>query len=317
VQTLSRLNRTAKGKQDTMVLDFVNTQEVIKASFQDYYQRTDLDGETDPNKLYNLKYSLEKMKVFTAEDFAEFVELFIVKKVKSETLQPFFQRIVEIGYDNLAAEYKGSKDYEKRKAEAQDKFRKETARYVRQYTFISQIMTFVDTSLEKFYLFTKLLLKQLPYQKQSLPLEVVEMIDMEKYRVQEEQNGYIVLAKEDGTLTPSPDDGHRSGKEQEKEKIKIIVRKLNEDYGIAFEEADRVMNAIKQKLEEDDELRTAFKTSDIDHLRRDKLNRSIKEAFLSNADEFLNFMAKTETDPGFGKFFFSEMFKWYSESLNK
>lgn len=316
VQTLNRLNRTAPGKHDTMVLDFVNPQEDIEASFQDYYQCTELEGETNPNKLYNMKYSLEKMKVFTADDVAEFVELFIVKKVHSEKLDPLFKRIVDAGYNNLGAKHKGKKDYEKRKAEAQDRFRKETARYVRQYNFISQIMTFTDISLEKFYLFTKLLLKKLPYQKQTLPLEVVEMIDMEKYRVQEEQNGSIVLAGEDGTLKPSVDDGYRGG-EEDKEKLKIIVQKLNEEYGILFDEADRVVNAIKQKLEEDDALRAAFKTSDIDHLRRDKLNRSIKDAFLSNADEFLNFMAKTETDPGFGKFFFSEMFNWYSEAIKE
>jgi hypothetical protein len=77
-----------------------------------------------------------------------------------------------------------------------------------------------------------------------------------------------------------------------------------------------VVNAIKQKLTDDDGLRAAFRTNDIEHLRRDKLNRSIKDAFLSNADEFLNFMAKTETDPGFGKFFFSEMFTWYEQAVN-
>ena len=27
-------------------------------------------------------------------------------------------------------------------------------------------------------------------------------------------------------------------------------------------------------------------------------------------------MAKTETDPGFGKFFFFEMFKWYEQAVN-
>lgn len=311
VQTLSRLNRTFPPfKQDTMVLDFVNEQETIQASFQDYYQRTELEGATNPNKLYNLRYTLEKMGVFTPEDVAEFVELFVVKKVKSKALQSFFQRIVQNGYENLAAEYKGTKDYEKKRAEAKDKFRKGTARYVKQYSFISQIMTFTDTSLEKFYLFAKLLLRQLPYEKQTLPLEVIEMIDMDKYRAQEEQNGRITLKGEDGVLKLTPDDGYRGG-EAEKEKIKLIIQKLNEDYGVPFEEADRVMNAIKQKLEEDDSLRAAFKTSDIDHLRRDKLNRSIKDAFLSNADEFLNFMAKIETDSGFGKFFFSEMFNWY------
>lgn len=315
VQTLSRINRICPPlKQDTMVLDFVNAQENIQASFQDYYQRTELEGATDPNKLYNLKYTLEQMHVFTPEDVAEFVVLLIVKKVKSEKLQSFFQRIVDTGYDNLASEHKGTKDYEKLKAEARDKFRKETARYVKQYSFISQIMTFTDTALEKFYLFAKLLLRQLPYEKQTLPLEVIEMIDMDKYRVQQEQNGYIVLKDEDGILELPPDDGHRGGV-PDMEKLKLIVRKLNEDYGIPFEEADRVMNAIRVKLEEDESLRAAFKTNSIEFLRKQKLQNSIKEAFLSNADEFLNFMSKTETDTGFGKFFFSEMFKWYEESM--
>ena len=38
VQTLSRLNRTAKGKQDTFVLDFVNSAEDIKKSFEPFYE---------------------------------------------------------------------------------------------------------------------------------------------------------------------------------------------------------------------------------------------------------------------------------------
>lgn len=317
VQTLSRLNRPCPPlKQDTMVLDFVNDPAVIQASFQDYYQRTELEGATDPNKLYNLKYTLEQMRVFTPEDVAEFVELFIVRKVKADRLQPFFQRIVTHGYARLGFEHEGTPDYAKRKAEAQEKFRKETARYVKQYNFISQIMTFTDPALEKFYLFAKLLLRQLPYEPQTLPREVVEMIDMDHYRVQEEQNGRITLADRDGVLKPSSDDGHRAGQNAEKDKLKAIIQKLNQDYGIPFEEADRVVNAIKQKLTDDQGLRAAFQTHDIEHLRRDKLNRSIKDAFLSNADEFLSFMAKTETDPGFGKFFFSEMFKWYEQAVN-
>jgi type I restriction enzyme R subunit len=316
VQTLSRLNRTFPPlKQDTMVLDFVNEHDAIRASFQDYYQRTELEGGTDPNKLYNLKYTLEQMRVFTAEDVEQFAVMFIEKKVTSEKLQPFFQRIVDTGYENLGSEHKGKKDYEKLKAQAKDKFRKETARYVRQYTFISQIMTFSDPILEKFYLFAKLLLKKLPYEKQTLPREVMEMVDMEKYRSQEEQNGSIILAEEDAALHPTLDDGHRGGTEEAREKLKVIVEKLNKDYGIAFDEADRVVNAIKHKLEEDEALRAAFKTSSIEFLRRQKLNDSIKEAFLSNADEFLTFMSKTETDPAFGKFFFSEMFKWYEKTV--
>jgi type I restriction enzyme, R subunit len=200
--------------------------------------------------------------------------------------------------------------------EDKDRFRKEASRYVRQYSFVSQIMTFTDASLEKFYLFTKLLVRQLPYETQTLPLEVIEMIDMDKFRVQEEQNGRIILASEDAVLESGRDDGHREKREDEKEQIKLIVQTLNEEYGLEFDEADRVVNAIKEKLEADEGLKKAFKTDTVEILRRQKLQDSIRDAFLSNADEFLGFMSKTETDPAFGKFFFSEMFKWYSQTVS-
>lgn len=313
VQTLSRLNRVHPPlKQDTMVLDFVNDQETILASFQDYYQITEQEGATDPNKLYNLKYTLEQLHVFTAEDVERFAELFVTRKAGAEKLQPLFNRIVDTGYANLGSEYRGTREYEKKAAEARNKFRKEMARYVRQYSFISQIMTFTDPGLEKFYLFAKLLLKQLPFESVTLPREIMDMVDMDKFRIQETRNGGIVLSAEDGLLEPSADDGHRGAGEEAREQLKVIVERLNQDYHIEFDEADRVVNAIKIKLESDQALRAAFNTNSVEFLRKQKLQDSIKDAFLSNADEFLSFMSKTETDPGFGNFFFAEMFKWYS-----
>jgi len=57
-----------------MVLDFVNEQEVIGAPVQDYYQKTELEGGSDSNKLYNPQI-LEQMHVITPETLREFVEL--------------------------------------------------------------------------------------------------------------------------------------------------------------------------------------------------------------------------------------------------
>ena len=59
VQTLSRLNRVATGKTDTLVLDFVNEPDQIQEAFQQYYQTTALAEETDPNRLYDLQQQLE------------------------------------------------------------------------------------------------------------------------------------------------------------------------------------------------------------------------------------------------------------------
>ena len=60
VQTLSRLNRAAPNKERVFVLDFMNNPDAIQAAFEDYYQTTILSEETDPDKLHDLRGSLEQ-----------------------------------------------------------------------------------------------------------------------------------------------------------------------------------------------------------------------------------------------------------------
>ena len=76
VQTLSRLNRTTSGKTETFVLDFVNTPEDIQKSFQTFYQSTILEGETDPNRLYDIQREIYNFHLYTHEDVNRFCEVF-------------------------------------------------------------------------------------------------------------------------------------------------------------------------------------------------------------------------------------------------
>ena len=81
VQTLSRLNRAHPKKDKVFVLDFQNDTETIEKSFADYYRTTILSKETDPNKLHTLKGELDAYQVYSPEQIAEFVELFLSGKV--------------------------------------------------------------------------------------------------------------------------------------------------------------------------------------------------------------------------------------------
>jgi type I restriction enzyme R subunit len=54
VQTLSRLNRRAEGKDGTFVLDFRNDADAIRAEFDTYYGET-VAPPTDPNLLYDTR----------------------------------------------------------------------------------------------------------------------------------------------------------------------------------------------------------------------------------------------------------------------
>src|SRR6185436_2405876 len=76
VQTLSRLNRTCPGKEDTFILDFANDRETIIASFQDYYTLTTLTENTDPNHLYDLKGKLDAANVYYQSEVDAFARVF-------------------------------------------------------------------------------------------------------------------------------------------------------------------------------------------------------------------------------------------------
>src|SRR5699024_7205228 len=75
VQTLSRLNRICQGKEDTFVLDFVNTPDEIKEAFQPYYEVTGISEVTDPNVLYDFQYELDAMQVYSLQEVQQVNEL--------------------------------------------------------------------------------------------------------------------------------------------------------------------------------------------------------------------------------------------------
>src|SRR5665811_2297463 len=77
VQTLSRLNRTASGKKETFVFDFVNNAEEIKKSFDPFYETTILGEATDPNKLFDLQSALDAFQVYTLEQVQNFSQKII------------------------------------------------------------------------------------------------------------------------------------------------------------------------------------------------------------------------------------------------
>lgn len=302
VQTLSRLNRTTKGKQDTFIIDFVNKQEDIQKDFQNYYQSTILDQGTDKQKLYNLKYEIEKVDVFTKEEVLHFIEMFVRRKVKSEVLSPFFKKIVDERYIPLSDEDK-------------DKFRKMVNKYVRQYSFISQIITFIDTDLEKFYLFTKLLFKYLPYEKETLPLEVTQMVDMDKYKIQEEENGSIILNPEDAILENPQGDGHGGKRQDPKEVLEVIVKEINDKYAVELGDDDKVVKEMYEALKADETLMASMRADNIEDVKRMKLRESIDKALLKNAEPPIEFMNRLSKDKGLANYVVGQFFHLLMKDL--
>ena len=76
VQTLSRLNRTYKSKENTFILDFKNEIEDIRQAFKPYYESTQLEDTSDPNHIYTLESSLMNFDYLNRDEIEEYAKVY-------------------------------------------------------------------------------------------------------------------------------------------------------------------------------------------------------------------------------------------------
>ena len=140
VQTLSRLNRTMRGKVDTFVLDFVNSAEDIRKAFEPYYEETVLEEETDPNVIYDLKNTLDEFRVYQQLEIDRFAEIFYTDKEQEQGDLGKLQGTIRPALDR----------FEALEEEKQELFKSTLARFNRIYAFITQVCRLFDKEIHKF-----------------------------------------------------------------------------------------------------------------------------------------------------------------------
>jgi type I restriction enzyme R subunit len=259
VQTLSRLNRTASGKEDTFVLDFVNDRDIILASFQPYYEITTISEPTDPNHLYDLKNKIDEAQVIWQSELDNFIEVYFsnthVLKVQDQAkLNAFIDPAVE--------RFKALPE------EQQDDFKKQITSFVRLYQFLSQIMPFTDIELEKYFTYTRYLNKKLPKGSLGEQFRLTDEVALEYYRLQKIEEGKIGLQKgEEGQLSGATEAGIRRGQD-EFGPISEVISVLNEKLGTDFTSADQLFfDQIEEEMVQDETLAKQAKSNTIENFK--------------------------------------------------
>lgn len=299
VQTLSRLNRTCPGKEETAVIDFANEADELQEAFEPYYDCTILSEGTDPNLLHDEQTRLEAFHFFTSDDLNTFARFYFDPKSTQEKLHAALVPTVD--------RYKDANE------EEQNDFRSLLNDYVRLYAFLSQIITFADAELEKLYVFGRLLLRKLPVKRDQLPVEIQQNIDMESYRLQKTHGGSIKLERGKGELEPIGNGGGPTPTPPEVEPLSQIIKEINERFGTDFSEEDRVfIQQLEQKLAGDTALETSIQVNTpenarltFDHVANDKIQEMIDTNF--------KFYKQITDDPTFEKFLLDWMFERYKK----
>ncbi|MBU5247231.1 DEAD/DEAH box helicase family protein [Bacillus halotolerans] len=253
VQTLSRLNRTCPGKDDTFVLDFVNDPEDIRASFQPYYESTSLSKISDPNILYDMQAELEPYQVFTEEEVQKVNELEVTGGVKKSTkAQAELNALLD----------KGVERFKKLSGEEQFAFKQVATKFKRTYGFVLQVVTFIDLDLHKQYIYLTYLLRKLPRGRGDKDVYLADDVALEYYRNQKVFEGSIELEKTGGYDLDPQEHGAGGAAEDEKVRLSSVLEKLNERFGTQFTETDFLSREqVKEDMLNDEDIRQKAKNN--------------------------------------------------------
>jgi type I restriction enzyme R subunit len=309
VQTLSRLNRTCPGKEDTFVIDFANDRETIFASFQPYYEITKVKEEPAPNHLYDLKAKLDEKQIYWQSEIEAFARIYFRPNSKmTAKAQGELNAFIDPAVDRYNAIVT---------LEEKDEFKKGLRTWTNLYSFLAQIMPFQSPDFEKFFAYAKLLQTKLPKADLSERVQVTDEVALEYYRLQKIKEGSIELgAGEDGELDGLSEAGIKREKE-EKAALSEIIDLLNERFGTEFEEADKLFfDQIETELMQDETLQTQARANKIDTFKY-----AFEELFLSKLidrmDQNQEIFEKILEDKAFGSLVREWMMKKVYGRLNE
>ena len=288
VQALSRLNRSAdklgKKTEDLFILDFYNSTEDIKKSFDPFYTATSLSEATDINVLHELKAHLDEAGVYEWSEIEDFVEKYF-KGVNAQELSPIidiaadrFNRTLELE-DNAKADYKVK-----------------AKQFVKIYGQMASIMPYEVLAWEKLFWFLKFLIPKLIIANNDTDKldELLNAVDLSTYGLERVKlNVSIGLDASETELDPqNPNPRGAHGGAEDEDPLDVIIRSFNERWFQGWDatpEDQRVKFInLAQKMKEHPDFKAKYAEN------TDAQNREI--AFNKIFDEVMGKQRKTELD---------------------
>lgn len=274
VQTLSRLNRAADGKDDTFVLDFVNDADAIQKAFAPFYNET-IATPTDTNILYTLQRRVMDAHLIDVSDIDRAVEaIFNPGKNGNAELSAATDATVD-RWDAV--------DDESEKEE----FRTAVRDFVRTYSFLAQIIPFQDIDLEKLYYYCKYLATRLTRDEGSVNLDGAVILTHLRTELISEAEDISLGSGPGATEISGPGAGEGKVNSPVEDRLSEVIAQLNEKFGADLTEVDRIfITQIAARLAAEPESKTVAAGNDLQQFSvymKPRIDDSVIDSHESNA----------------------------------
>ena len=295
VQTLSRLNRIHPHKEDTFVLDFVNDREEIQEAFKQFYEGAECGQEARPEQLYQLQSELDASGVYLPEEVERFCEIYFKPRQRQS---PAAHQAMNAALDPAVDRFRVLAEKNKEDAEL---WRGKLASFRKLYSFLSQIMPYQDSDLERLYIFLRHLSAKLPRRSNEAQYDLDNAVRLEYYRLQKISEGSINLK----TGAAAPLDGpHEVGTGVVREgsiTLSQLIDMVNDRFGTDFNQADQLFfDQIVEAATHSEELQQAARVNSADKFTL-LFKRLLETLFVERMDQNEEIFARYMNDRNFRK----------------
>jgi type I restriction enzyme, R subunit len=339
VQTLSRLNRTYPGKEEsgTFVLDFFNDPQEILDSFLPYYQTAELADVSDPDLVFDLFDKLRAENIFTWQEVEQFAVAFFAKNKSSAAISNICKPAVQRWqgcYKQAIDAYKISKDTFERTMKTGDPvlianaekffkecrrekdrleiFKKDLGSFTRFYEFMSQIVDYDNKDLEKLSLYARHLR---PLLREKLDDEDdidLSNVALTHYRLSIlRQQNLVMEPGVDYKLRPGNDLGSAKAKDKKEEFLSQILARLNELFitdGLTDKDLINYAHTIRDKVSENKNVMNQVRNNSPEQAMLGDFPKTLDDAVMDSSEahqkQMMQILSNPEVAKGFARVVF-------------
>ena len=292
VQTLSRLNRTHPLKDDTFVLDFVNDPGEIQEAFRQYYEGSVMGEEVDPDRLYEVKADLDGSGIYLQLEVDDFAHIFFAPKRRQS---PTDHKNMNVILDQAVARFQQLQTEDEAEAEL---WRGKIQAFRNLYGFLSQVIPYQDSDLEKLFTYLRHLALKLPKRKNGPGYQFDEEVELDYYRLQKISEGSINLQEGYAKPLDGPSEVGTGEVRGEYVTLSRLIDIINERFGAELSEADQLFfDQIAEAASQSETLRKAAEVNSLDKFQlvfQQVLETLFIERMELNEDLFTDYMSKPE-----------------------
>jgi type I restriction enzyme R subunit len=293
VQTLSRLNRVHPLKEDTFILDFVNDREEIREAFKQYYEGAEMGDEVDPSRLYELKAELEQSSLYLNEEMRRFCDVYFRPKARQS---PSDHREMNAALDPAVDRFTAMLNQSEEDAEL---LRGKLQAFRNLYSFLSQVIPYQDSDLERLYTYLRHLLPKLPRRHAGPQYQFDDEVRLEYYRLQKISEGSINLREGDSKPLKGPSDVGTGNATDEDVALSTLIQHMNERFGTEFNAADQLFfDQIVEAATNDERLKRAARANPEDKFKL-VFEQMLETLFAERIDQNEEIFAKFMNNPAF------------------